>query len=117
MASAYSTFSSAMVMRLGLIYKKRSAWPLTHELRSRTLALLTINSLLFARTTMNIQPAIVALKWKRRLEIRYDGYVRVVEVDACGYTSQGNVLMRVWQVRGGVSVVSAQVGSCYGSMK
>lgn len=50
---------------------------------------------------MNIHTAIEALNAKRRLEIQYDGYVRVVEVHACGYTSKDHAIMRVWQVRGG----------------
>jgi hypothetical protein len=50
---------------------------------------------------MNIHTAVEALKAKRRLEIRYDGYTRVVEVHACGYTDKRNAVMRVWQVRGG----------------
>lgn len=50
---------------------------------------------------MHIETACQALQEKRRLEIRYDGYTRVVEVHACGTTADGNAVMRVWQVRGG----------------
>ncbi|GJD96919.1 hypothetical protein [Methylobacterium iners] len=50
---------------------------------------------------MRVETACQALREKRRLEIRYDGYTRVVEVHACGTTSDGNAVMRVWQVRGG----------------
>ena len=50
---------------------------------------------------MRVETACQALQEKRRLEIRYDGYTRVVEVHACGITSDGNAVMRVWQVRGG----------------
>lgn len=42
-----------------------------------------------------------ALAAKNRLEIRYDGFIRVVEVHAVGTTSEGNPVMRAWQVRGG----------------
>lgn len=42
-----------------------------------------------------------ALAKGRCLEIRYDGFVRVVEVHACGTSTAGSFVMRVWQVRGG----------------
>ncbi len=42
-----------------------------------------------------------ALAAKKRLEIRYDGLSRVVEVHAVGTTAEGNPVMRAWQVRGG----------------
>lgn len=50
-----------------------------------------------------------ALKSGRRLEVRYDGYVRVVEVHTTGITTADNPAMRVWQVRGG-SVSNEPVG-------
>ena len=50
---------------------------------------------------MYVQVACDALRSGKCLEIRYDGYTRVVEVHAAGYTDDGNAVMRVWQVRGG----------------
>lgn len=43
------------------------------------------------------------------LELRYDGFSRVVEVHAVGISSAGNPCMRVFQVRGG-SVSGESVG-------
>jgi hypothetical protein len=45
--------------------------------------------------------AVDALRQGKRLELRYDGFSRVVEVHAVGSTAEGNDVMRVWQVRGG----------------
>lgn len=50
---------------------------------------------------MDTQTACEALRTARCLEIRYDGYTRIVEVHAVGYSTEGHALMRVWQVRGG----------------
>jgi len=50
-----------------------------------------------------------ALKQGRCLELRYDGFSRVVEVHAVGFTKENNAIMRVWQVRGG-SVSGERMG-------
>jgi hypothetical protein len=42
-----------------------------------------------------------ALRSGYRLELRYDGFIRVVEVHAVGVTTAGNEAMSVYQVRGG----------------
>jgi len=50
---------------------------------------------------MSVQLACDALRRGLCLELRYDGYSRVVEVHAVGRTKDGNDIMRVWQLRGG----------------
>lgn len=50
---------------------------------------------------MNTATPCEALNSGHCLEINYDGYERTVEVHAVGYTSKRNLVMRVWQVRGG----------------
>lgn len=42
-----------------------------------------------------------ALRKGRRLQLSYDGFVRVVEVHSIGRSRDGHTLMRVFQVRGG----------------
>ena len=42
-----------------------------------------------------------ALRVGKCLEVRYDGFSRLVEVHAVGFSKDGNGLMRVWQVSGG----------------
>lgn len=50
---------------------------------------------------MNANSACEAMNSGMCLELRYDGYSRIVEVHAVGTTKDGNSVMRVWQVRGG----------------
>ena len=50
---------------------------------------------------MWIDTACRALADGKCLELRYDGYSRIVEVHAAGFTKDDNAIMRVWQVRGG----------------
>lgn len=45
--------------------------------------------------------ACAALSSGKCLEIHYNGFSRVVEVHAVGYSTAGNPVMRVWQLRGG----------------
>ncbi len=42
-----------------------------------------------------------AIELGRCLEIHYDEHDRIIEVHAVGYTKNGNLVMRVWQVKGG----------------
>jgi YD repeat-containing protein len=42
-----------------------------------------------------------ALRAGKRLELRYDGWARVVEVHTVGILTSGNAGMSVYQVRGG----------------
>lgn len=52
---------------------------------------------------------ISAIQSGTRLELRYHGYNRIVEVHAYGVSTAGNVVIRAWQVRGG-SVSNEPVG-------
>ncbi len=50
-----------------------------------------------------MEMACEALKTRRRLEVRYKGFVRVVEVHAVGYSAKSHPIARVWQISGGSS--------------
>ncbi len=41
------------------------------------------------------------LKARQRFELRYNGFVRVVEVHAVGFSKNNDPIARVWQVNGG----------------
>lgn len=50
---------------------------------------------------MQLSDACDAMRAERRIQFRYNGDVRVVEVHTAGYSKDNKPLMRVWQVRGG----------------
>lgn len=50
---------------------------------------------------MRVELACQALRDRKCLELRYDGWSRIVEVHAAGFTKEGNGVMRVWQTQGG----------------
>jgi hypothetical protein len=50
---------------------------------------------------MLVQTACEALRSGHVLELQYDGYVRLVEVHAVGFTGEDSPIMRAWQIRGG----------------
>ena len=43
----------------------------------------------------------MAIKEKKCLELRYDGFTRIVEVHIVGVKQKGGEAMSVWQLRGG----------------
>jgi hypothetical protein len=51
---------------------------------------------------MSVQTACEALRSGHVLELRYDGYSRMVEVHDVGFTEDDKPIMRVWQVSGGI---------------
>ena len=56
----------------------------------------------FREQNMLIQIACEALRSGHILELRYDGYCRMVEVHDVGFTEDDNPIMRAWQISGGV---------------
>ena len=58
---------------------------------------------------MHVQVACEALRSGHVLELRYDGYSRLVEVHAVGFTDEDDPVMSVWQVSGS-SVSDEPVG-------
>jgi hypothetical protein len=50
---------------------------------------------------VKLTEACEALNAKQRIEFKYSGRDRVVEVHAAGYTRDESPIMLVWQVRGG----------------
>lgn len=51
---------------------------------------------------MLVQTACEALRSGHILKLEYDGYSRLAEVHAVGFTADDNPIMRVWQVGGGI---------------
>jgi hypothetical protein len=58
---------------------------------------------------MRTETACTALRTGKCLRLSYDGYSRLVEAHAVGFTRDNNAVMRVWQVSGG-SVSNEPVG-------
>jgi hypothetical protein len=58
---------------------------------------------------MSPEVACEALRAGKVLELRYDGYLRALEVHAVGYSKQNSAVMRAWQLSGG-SAGGEQVG-------
>jgi hypothetical protein len=50
---------------------------------------------------MLVQTACEALRSGHVLELQYDGYSRLIEVHAVGFTKDDNAVMKAWQVGGG----------------
>jgi hypothetical protein len=50
---------------------------------------------------MWIDTACEALRHRRVLELRYDGFSRAIEVHAVGYSKAGHPVLRAWQISGG----------------
>jgi hypothetical protein len=51
---------------------------------------------------MLVQTACAALRSGHVLELQYDGYSRLVEVHAVGFTAEDKPIMHVWQISGGI---------------
>jgi hypothetical protein len=58
---------------------------------------------------MFVQTACEALRSGHVLELQYDGFSRLVEVHAVGFTKEENPVMRAWQIGGG-SATNEPVG-------
>ncbi|MDR6632614.1 hypothetical protein J2X72_001398 [Phyllobacterium sp. 1468] len=58
-----------------------------------------------------------ALREKKRIELRYDGYSRVVEVHAVGYKKNGDAVCWCGRFAEVVKAVNASVGSFSHSMR
>jgi hypothetical protein len=52
------------------------------------------------RLAMVLDDACKAIVFRRRVEVNYGGFSRVVEIHACGTNQEGVPVMRIWQVRG-----------------
>ncbi len=53
-----------------------------------------------------------ALRAQNCLELRYDGFTRIVEVHAVGVSKEGNEIARVGRSEAAAIAMSVPVGSC-----
>src|ERR1700730_11301427 len=58
---------------------------------------------------MSPDVACEAIRSAKILEVRYDAFLRALEVHAVGYSKQNNLVMRAWQLSGG-SAGGEQIG-------